>query len=244
MQEPTWFETWFGSPFYRILYQDRDELEAEAFVSRLVSHLQPLPGSRMVDIACGEGRFSVELADRGFDVTGIDLSHRSIERAKAHEATNLHFYVHDMKMPFYVNYFDYAFNFFTSFGYFAHPRDNALAAKSFSKSLKKEGILVLDYLNSERAEARLVASEEIERPGYTFQIRRRVEGGYFLKDIEFIDTEGRTRHYTERVAAFRLGDFVQLFRNAGMNLVGTFGNYRLEEFSPLDSPRLIMMFKK
>src|SRR6478672_4804570 len=141
MQEPHWFESWFGSPYYRILYQHRDELEAEAFVDHLMDYLQPLPGSRMVDIACGEGRFSIELAERGYDVTGIDLSHQSIEHAKAHENDNLHFYVHDMRMPFYINYFDYAFNFFTSFGYFAHARDHQLAAKSFAAGLKKNGLL-------------------------------------------------------------------------------------------------------
>src|SRR3989442_1504176 len=124
MPESDWFERWFSSPYYRILYQHRDELEAEEFVGHLVEYLQPLPESRMVDIACGEGRFSIELAERGFDETGIDLSHTSIEIAKAHESEHVRFFVHDMRMPFYINYFDYAFNFFTSFGYFTYVRDH------------------------------------------------------------------------------------------------------------------------
>jgi len=244
MQDTHWFETWFGSPYYRILYQHRDELEAEEFVGHLLDYLQPLPGSTMVDIACGEGRFSVELADKGFDVTGIDLSHFSIEKARKQERENLHFFVQDMRMPFYINYFDYAFNFFTSFGYFAHNRDHQLAAKSFAKGLKKDGILVLDYLNKELSEQNLVASETVERGNYTFQLKRKLEGGYFVKEISFLDAEGKERIYLERVAAFGLGQFVELFRNAGMSLVATFGNYKLESFNPLQSPRLIMIFKK
>jgi SAM-dependent methyltransferase len=244
MPDANWFERWFGSPYYSILYQHRDELEAEEFVGNLINYLQPLPGSRMIDIACGEGRFAVELAERGFDVTGIDLSHRSIEKAKKHESGNLHFFVHDMRMPLYVNYFDYAFNFFTSFGYFAHARDHQLAAKSFAKGLKKGGILILDYLNSERARRLLRPQEDIERDGMSFHIRRRIEEGHFLKEFSFFDAEGKERQYVERVAAFELGDFTRLFQNAGMSLVATFGNYRLDVFEPRQSPRLIMAFKK
>ncbi len=244
MPDSNWFERWFGSPYYRILYQHRDELEAGAFVTQLVKYLQPLPGSRMVDIACGEGRFATELADRGFDVTGIDLSHTSIEIAKAHESDHLRFFVQDMRMPFYINYFDYAFNFFTSFGYFANTRDHQLAAKSFAKGLKPGGILVLDYLNSERAARNLIPQETVQRGSYSFQIERRIEHGHFLKEISFADADGKARQYVERVAAFGLSEFIRLFKNAGMSLVATFGNYRLEEFNPLESPRLIMVFKK
>ena len=244
MHDPHWFESWFSSPYYRILYQHRDELEAEEFVEHLMDYLQPFPGSRMVDIACGEGRFSVELAEHGFDVTGIDLSHASIEKAKVHESDNLHFFVHDMRMPFYINYFDYAFNFFTSFGYFANARDHQLAAKSFAKGLKKDGYLVLDYLNRDKAESELIPEEEVQRGNYTFHIRRRLEERHFLKEISFLDAEGRERKYVESVAAFGLAQFLDMFHKAGMSLVTTFGNYKLEEFNPLVSPRLIMVFKK
>ena len=244
MQDPYWFESWFGSPYYRVLYQHRDELEAEAFVAHLMDYLQPLPGMRMLDIACGEGRFAIELADRGFDVTGIDLSHLSIEKAKTHERENLHFYVQDMRKPFYINYFDYAFNFFTSFGYFANPRDHQLAAKSFALALKDGGYLVLDYLNRDKAERELVPEEEVQRGNYTFHIRRKLESDHFVKEISFLDAEGKERKYVESVAAFGLAQFLEMFRNAGMNLVATFGNYKLEQYNPLESPRLIMIFKK
>ncbi|MEO6833904.1 MAG: methyltransferase domain-containing protein [Chitinophagaceae bacterium] len=244
MQDTHWFETWFGSPYYAVLYQHRDEEEAGEFVRNLLEYLQPLPNSKMLDIACGEGRFSIELADRGFDVSGLDLSHLSIDVAKKSERENLHFYVHDMRMPFYINYFDYAFNFFTSFGYFEHNRDHQLAAKSFASGLKKDGILVLDYMNSELAEKKLVPEETVTRGDYEFHLKRRLEAGHFIKEISFNDAEGHERKYTERVAAFKLADFIPLFQHAGLKLVGTFGDYKLRDFDPLSSPRLVMVFKK
>ncbi len=244
MPEVNWFERWFGSPYYSILYQHRDELEAEEFVENLIRYLQPPPGSRMFDIACGEGRFGIELADHGFDVTGIALSHRSIEKAQRFATDKLHFFVHDMRMPLYVNYFDYAFNFFTSFGYFDHNRDHQLAAKSFAKGLKPGGTLVLDYLNAKRAKQRLKPEEEVQRGDLSFHISRHLEDGHFIKEISFRDAEGQPRKFQERVAAFELDDFVRIFQNAGMSLVTTFGNYKLDAFDPAESPRLIMAFKK
>src|SRR5690606_19509388 len=108
----------FNSPYYHQLYYKRDEEEAAEFISRLIAHQNPAPGSKMLDVACGKGRHSIQMADKGFDVTGIDLSEESIEEALQKEADNLHFYRHDMRLPFWINYFDYAYNFFTSFGYF------------------------------------------------------------------------------------------------------------------------------
>ncbi|RYZ26760.1 MAG: class I SAM-dependent methyltransferase, partial [Sphingobacteriales bacterium] len=191
-----WFESWFGSPYYHILYEHRDEIEAQAFVEKLIAYLQPMPGSRMLDIACGEGRFSIQLAEHGHDVTGIDLSYSSIRKAQEHESDRLHFMVHDMRLPFYINYFDYAFNFFTSFGYFAHERDHLLAARSFAGAVKKSGVLVVDYLNVDYVLSGLVASETVQRDSMEFRLERRLENQHFIKDIYFNDADGRERHYT------------------------------------------------
>lgn len=239
-----WYKNWFGSPYYKILYQNRDELEAQEFVENLLDYLKPPAGSAMLDIACGEGRFAKQLAEHGFNVVGIDISHESIETAKAFEAENLEFFVQDMRLPFYINYFNYAFNFFTSFGYFAHARDHVLAAKSFGAALKKDGILVIDYLNFEQVIANFVPEETIQRDSYTFNIKRKFENKHIIKEISFVDAENKKRTFTESVAAFSMADFIAMFRLAGMSLVNVFGDYQLGPYHPIDSPRLIMVFKK
>lgn len=239
-----WFENWFGSPYYRILYQNRDELEAQEFVEELLAYLQPASGSAMLDIACGEGRYARQLAEHGYKVTGIDISQASIAAAKAYETANLEFFVHDMRYPFITNYFDYAFNFFTSFGYFAHDRDHDLAAKAFGGALKPGGILVIDYLNRDYVLGNLVPEETIYRGSYTFQVSRRLERNHFVKDIRFTDADNKPRHFAESVAAFSQADFTRMLKQAGLAPVATFGDYQLNPYHPVDSPRLIMIFKK
>lgn len=237
-------EDWFGSPYYKILYQDRDESEAGTFIESLLNYLQPEYACKVLDIACGDGRHAIQLEGHGFDVTGIDISHASIERAKASENDNLHFFVQDMRFPFYINYFDFAFNFFTSFGYFRHQRDHLLAAKSFSASLVKGGQLVVDYLNSEYIVKNLVSEAVVHRGSYQFNLTRKLEHQHIVKDIYFKDADNKERHFTETVAAFSKQDFEDMFRLAGMTLTQTFGDYDLNEYTPANSPRMIMIFKK
>lgn len=239
-----WFENWFGSPFYKMLYQNRDENEARRFTDELICYLQPPAGCRMLDIACGEGRFAIHLAEKGYDVTGIDLSTASIESAQAHEAGNLHFYVQDMRFPFYINYFDFAFNFFTSFGYFKYDRDNRMAARAFAAGLKKGGTLVIDYLNFKNVLKNMVSEATVQREEITFNIKKRCDRNHIIKDIDFTDCDGIPRHYTETVATFSLEDFVKMFTDAGMTMVETFGDYSLAPFDAESSPRMIMVFKK
>jgi SAM-dependent methyltransferase len=239
-----WFKQWFGSPYYKILYQNRDEFEAQEFIEHLLAYLRPPQGSTMLDIACGGGRFAKQLAEHGFDVTGIDISVESIECARKHENSHLHFFTQDMRMPFYINYFDYAFNFFTSFGYFSHARDHATAARSFAASLKPGGILVIDYLNFEYVLANLVAQETIERGNLSFHISRKLERKHIVKDICFKGEDNFDYHFRESVAAFSLADFIDMFKPGGMSLVATFGDYKLGPYHPSDAPRMIMIFKK
>jgi SAM-dependent methyltransferase len=243
-QNKEWFEHWFDSRFYPLLYDHRDTDEAALFVRQLAQRLEMEEGSKVADIACGEGRFAAQINALGHKVIGIDLSERSISRAKLLEQNDLHFYVHDMRFPFYINYFDYAFNFFTSFGYFETARDNRMAAHAFAACLKDGGTLVIDYLNSHYIQQRLVAHERIEKGGILFDINRYVSNRKIVKDISIVDEQGQPHHFQERVSAFNLQDFVQLFEHEGLRITQLFGDYQLNPFQVEDSPRLIMVFRK
>src|SRR5690606_18983038 len=134
--------------------------------------LQPAPHARMLDVACGRGRHSITLAAKEFDVTGIDIAAGSIAVAKQYEHEQLHFFQHDMRLPFRINYFDYAFNFFTSFGYFKSEREDYNAIRTIAQALKPKGIFVLDYLNVHYAEDHLVHKQEKIIDDVTFYITK------------------------------------------------------------------------
>src|SRR6478609_7587991 len=110
-----WFENWFDTDYYHLLYRHRDDDEAHEFIGALLAHLNPLPGQKALDLACGRGRHSVYLNSKNLDVTGVDLSKSSIAFAKKYENETLHFEVQDMRKSMGINKYDYIFNLFTSF---------------------------------------------------------------------------------------------------------------------------------
>ncbi|RKD16073.1 methyltransferase [Pelobium manganitolerans] len=238
-----WFQNWFNSPYYHILYKKRDDEEAELFIDNLCSFLKPKQDARMLDIACGRGRHAIYLNKKGFEVAGIDLSYSSIKFAQQFENKNLHFFVHDMRQPFYINYFDYAFNMFTSFGYFETDKDHIKALKSFKKALKKDGLLVLDYMNSQRIINHLVSREVKEVDDIQFNISRQVSNGKIVKSICF---EHRNKDYAfkEEVKDYKQADFERLFEAAGLQIKNTFGDYQLNPFDLNQSDRLIFICTK
>lgn len=246
MAEKNWYKHWFNSHYYHLLYQHRDDAEALQFIETLIRYLNPRPGSLMVDVACGKGRHSKALEDLGFDVTGIDLSAASIAEAKQYEDEHLHFYQHDMRLPFWINYFDYAFNFFTSFGYFRTRREHDNSIRTIAQGLVPGGIFVIDYLNVHYAEERLEKSFITAIDDVSFHITKWQDDEHFFKQIQVTDESHKTpQHlFTERVAKFSLGDFTEMLAYQGMQVQEVFGDYQLGRYDVRKSPRMIIVAKK
>lgn len=243
MKDREWFAGWFDSKYYHILYKDRDYREAQVFLDNLVDRLGLERGLRVLDLACGKGRHSVYLAQKGFYVTGVDLSEKSIAYARQFENDHLSFYVHDMRKSFHINYFDVVLNLFTSFGYFEKEGDNLKAIRSMTKALKPGGLLVIDFMNTDQVIKKLVKEERKTVEGITFDIKRWVENGFIVKEIDF-DADGHEYIFQERVRALTLADFKEYFDAAGLKIIHLYGDYQLNSFDGESSGRLIMVAEK
>ena len=242
IQKEQWFASWFDTPYYHILYQDRDHSEAQIFMSLLTSHLDLIKGSRVLDLACGRGRHSIFLNSMGYDVVGADLSPQSITYASQFANENLDFRIHDMCEPFGEK-FDAIFNLFTSFGYFENENDNLRTLKAIHKDLDVHGTGVIDFLNVPYVVDTLVPEETKTIGGITFHIQRFVKGPYIFKDVRFEDM-GQNFCFTERVRAFLLSDFEALFSQASLRIKEVCGDYHLKTYNSTESPRLILIFGK
>jgi SAM-dependent methyltransferase len=245
MAQAEWYKYWFNSHFYHKLYFDRDEKEAQDFLKRLLQHLQPNVNSTMLDVACGKGRHSRFLSLHGHNVTGIDISPDSIAEAKKYENDNLHFYVHDMRLPFWINYFDFAFNFFTSFGYFNTKREHDDAMRTIAGSIKKGGTVVFDYLNVHYAEDHLVHNEVKKLDETIYEIHRWHDDAHFFKRMTVSDPSLQEPiEFTEKVAKFNLGDFTEMLAYQKMQVTEVFGDYNLNAYDVHKTPRMIIVAKK
>lgn len=242
MQKETdnWYTSWFDTPYYHILYKDRDYQEAGLFMNELTSFLSLGKNSEILDLACGKGRHAKYLNKLGYRVTGVDLSPTSIDFAKKFERDGLHFEVYDMCLP-YPKKFDAVFNLFTSFGYFENENDNLRTIKAIRSELKENGYGVIDFLNADYVKRNIVPSETKIIEGIEFFIDRYIDNGYIIKDIKFFHN-GREHCYTERVKAITLDNFKDYFAEAGVSIKHCFGDYHLQPFDPITSERLILIF--
>jgi len=243
MQEETnnWFTSWFDTPYYHILYKDRDYEEAQLFMDNLTNYLNLPEDAKILDLACGKGRHSIYLNQLGYDVTGADLSENSIAAASTHANDTLHFEVHDMREPFEQK-FDAIFNLFTSFGYFEQDSDNIVTLKAICKSLTEYGFGVIDFMNVKHTIDNLVPKEVKTVDGIDFHVKRFYIDDHIIKEIDFED-KGKKYHFVEKVKALTLEDFETIMEEAGIYLLDTFGDYKLRKFYKNESPRLIMIFK-
>jgi len=238
-----WFESWFDTPYYHLLYSNRDYTEAENFITKLTEDLQLPPSSKIIDLACGKGRHSVFLNKLGYDVLGLDLSRQSIEFDKQFETQTLLFSVHDMRNPIDADPMDAVFNLFTSFGYFDNESDDKKVFQSVYGILKPGGYFVLDYLNEEYVRKNLIPESIITRDNIDFKILKKIEGRHIVKDILF-EADGKSFHFFEKVKLHTLEAINSYAADCGFERVKIWGDYQLNEFNREVSPRCINLFKK
>ena len=234
-----WFSSWFNTPYYHLLYKDRDDTDARVFMQNITAFLKLKPSTHILDLACGKGRHSVFLNSLGYKVTGADLSENNILFANSFANNQLRFVKHDMRDPI-INKYDAIFNLFTSFGYFVDEDEDIKVLKNIKNGLKEGGIAVVDFLNVYDAKKNLVRNEVKSIEGIDFFINRKIENGFIIKEIEFT-IKGEHHSYFERVKYLDKEKFISYFKNAGLKVNHIFGDYNLSPFDKETSNRLIFV---
>lgn len=243
-EQKEWFQTWFDSPYYHYLYEQRDEKEASAFLQALSRKINIPSNARILDAACGSGRLAGQLQSLGLQVDGFDLSPSNIAEAQQKYGHAGRFFQHDMRLPLAESQaYDAIFNFFTSFGYFEQSDDNQRAFYAFHQALKRKGLLVLDFFNPSYVLAHLVPEERVLRRGIAFHIKRWEAQGYLYKSIAFED-QGQAHYFEERVELISKNDFIHYAAQAGFQFVDLLGDYKLGYFDEKNSPRMIFFWAK
>lgn len=243
--KPAWYQTWFNTPFYHTLYQDRNVAEAEFFLQNLIKHIPIKTGCRILDIACGRGRHALYLAKKGYDVTGIDLSTNSIDYAREEaekEGLSVDFQAHDMREA-YEKKVDIVLNLFTSIGYFEDLSDNTKAIQAFYDSLVPGGYAVIDFLHVSRVKKELVSDEVVTKDTIKFTLKRIIRDGKIMKNISF-EHAGAAYSFKESVSALEYADFKKAFDEVGFRICDTFGDFKLSPFDPEAAERLIFIVQK
>ena len=234
-----WFETWFDTNYYHLLYRNRDENEARQFIDALLRYLSPKVDQEFLDIACGKGRHAIYLHERGYCVTGVDLSANSISIANESTEEGLYFFVRDIRHPLGVRSVDFALNMFTSFGYFDTEEEHVNALMNIKNAVVPNGTFVMDYLNLDFVKSKLIEEEVQVHDGIEYRINREIKDGFIHKSIKVIDGE-QEFDFIEKVKAFNSENLISMVEKAGFEVIDTFGDYNLNPLNQ-DSTRVILI---
>jgi len=238
-----WFENWFDSKYYHILYKKRNASEAALLIDNILKTFKPKKNTKFLDLGCGSGRHAVYLNQKGFYVDGFDLSKKSLEEAKKKENNKLKFYQKDMR-EFTINeQYDFVLNLFTSFGYFEDDNDNKNVFKNISTSLKTNGHLIIDFFNPEKVINQLESNEVKKINNITFNINKTYDENFIYKKISITDTKNKY-NFIEKVRLINKQKFINYANGLNMDLIFTFGDYNLTKYNTKSSDRLILVFKK
>jgi len=245
-----WYEEFFGEDYMRfhLCGGEREEQRAPAECDAVVSLLGLQPGARVLDLCCGQGRHSVELARRGFRVTGFDLSDYLLGLAKerAEEAgVEVEFVRGDMRVLPWEDEFDAVLNLFTAFGYLESDEEDEKVLCAISRCLKRGGQLMMDLWNRERLPTMFQPKDWFEHEGYIALDEREwdLHRGRLNLHRRLAAPDGSRREIAFALRVYAHSEMLAAFRRTGLDWTRTCGDYDGSDYS-VGSRRMLIIARK
>ena len=229
------------------LLRDRSDLApAIAFLTSLPG----LPtGASVLDLGCGPGRYSVELALRGYAVVGLDINAEFVASAQelaAQEAVELELLTGDMREIPFRERFDLALSLGTSFGFFDDEADDRRVIAGVARSLKRGGRFVLEMGNRDYFLGHFVARDWTRlEDGRTRILERRFDAARGRIDTQFevVGGAGAVERWAHSWRAYTLTEILGMLRDAGLLIKRVAGGWRGEAYS-VEAPRMVVVAAK
>jgi SAM-dependent methyltransferase len=173
---PEWFEyDEFWSTWYPYVFNEERFDHAVIEVDQLLAFAS-FEGESVLDLACGPGRHAIELAKRGYQVTGVDRSPFLLSKAKEWASAadvNVEWIEQDMRALEHPDVFDFAINMFTAFGYFDDKSEDLRVLRRLYGSLVPGGVLVIDVISKEWLAKQIEATSSSKAADGSLMITRR-----------------------------------------------------------------------
>lgn len=241
-----WFEEWFSTEEYLNIYRHRNDADAERLVNLILANVNLDQRADVIDLACGYGRHSILFADKGFNVTAVDLSEKLLRMAsQAAESQDLRisFVNGDLRKFCITSKFDLAVNLFTSFGYFETDDENFSLFSIAYGLLNEGGYFVIDYFNADYLRYNLIPHSEAILSEEKIIQERRIVGNRVVKDI-IIKKNGIRKNFRESVRMYTVSELRDRLERSGFRVVNMYGDFDGSEFDLNSSPRIIIISRK
>jgi SAM-dependent methyltransferase len=240
----------FFGPGYIKEYEDELTPERTCFeVNFLEKVLSIQKGAKILDCPCGHGRHSIELARRGYDVTGQDLNGyfiKEAEKAAKRAGVYVRWLKRDMRKIPFENEFDFVLNLFTAFGYLESDDEDQKALDAAAKSLKRGGKFVLDVVNRDYVVRHYQEADWLQLPdGSIVAAEKKFDHatGRNIEKVIRLWRDGRREEFLLFLRMYTVAELAAMFRKAGLTLKEMYGNYKGDPIT-FDSQRYILIAEK
>lgn len=241
-----WFKDWFDSSEYLNVYSHRDHTDAKNLLDLIKNNYNFKKGSKVLDAACGKGRFSNLFAKNGFDVTSFDLSMqllRIAQRKSNQNNLNAKYFRSDIRNVPLKGSFNLVLNMFTSFGYFTNDNENFLFIRKSHELLNEKGYFIFDYLNKDFVINNLLPISHKTIGNKRIIEERKINNNRVEKKI-IIESLSERKTFQESVLMYSPDEIIDGFNSCGFKVDKIFGDYIGSNFNSINSERLLIFFAK
>jgi cyclopropane fatty-acyl-phospholipid synthase-like methyltransferase len=223
-----WFENeTFWKATRPLLFSEARKANAAKEAKQIIALLKLRPGAKVLDLCCGIGRHSLELARRGFEVTGVDRNREYLKEAGKQardEGLRLELVRSDMREFCRPGCFDAAINMYTSFGYFQDSRDDQRVARNLARSLLPKGALLIETMGREVLARIFRPRDWYEQAGYLVLEERKVPKDWSRIQSRWILIKGtRRQEFTFSLRLYSACGIRDLLQGAGFRRVEAYG---------------------
>lgn len=243
-----WWRRLFNTTLYFELYAAQDTELARTQVPQLLTLVDLTPPARILDVGCGYGRHSVELARLGFEVTGVDISEVQLARARERALTaevSVDYRLQDVRALPFESEFDAAISMFLSFGFFETEDEHLAMLRGVSQALRSGGRFLLDFWNREY-EIQRFDRWQVERTGEVYEVEE-WEFDYLRGRLNWTNhaffPDGRHESWYHSIRAYTVVEVKSLLEQAGLLLDAVYGSLAGAPYS-LESQAAIFVATK
>jgi SAM-dependent methyltransferase len=243
-----WYDGFFEGDWLDQIALHTDPERTQEQVEFIVEKLALEPGVRVLDLACGHGRITLALARRGYRMTGLDLSARSLDLAReaaAREGLEVEWVHADMREITPGAMFDAIVNVFTSFGYFQEEAENQRVLEGVARALAPGGRFLIDVVNLLGLARRYRERGWEEREGVVWLQEHDYEilAGRNRAVWTFVRPDGTRSELVHSLRTYAPHELAAMLGRAGLEVEGAWGGFDGSELS-FDSWRLILLARK
>lgn len=247
MSDAPWYQTFFDTAYYRLYAPHLKPARTDREVEGIVALLGLPPGSRILDLCCGYGRHTLPLAQRGYRMTGLDLSEDLLRRAEAEaQSTEVRWVRADMRQLPFAGEFDAVINIFTAFGYLEDEEEDEQVLRQVARALRPGGVFLLETMHRDALLRRFQPHGVVRGPDGTLELQERridLPSSRIETRVTLIEPDGQRSEHVQSLRLYTLRELTRMCEAAGLTVHAHYGGLDGQPLT-LESGRLALLARK